>query len=150
MSFLHSNPGPAVEETLTLDDAGKVARELSEAQTVSLALGLELKVPLHEVEAIHLDYQRSRDHLLRVIIAFLNRVEPRPTWRIIVEALRSPLVNLPALARRVEATYFPDPTSARNVETTGSYVPSALRVIYLSIDLCVSLSRHRICGQHYL
>ena len=81
-------------------------------------LGLGLNLRLHEVEAIHARYQDPRERLLHIIIAFLRQAEPRPTWRVIVEALRSPAVNLPALARRVEAAHFRDP---RNVvaETTG-------------------------------
>jgi hypothetical protein len=39
-----------------------------------------------------------------------------------VEALRSPAVNVPALARRVEASHFPDRTSTCDVvpETTDT------------------------------
>ena len=41
-------------------------------------------------------------------------------------ALRSPIVNLPALARRVEAAHFPDLTATRDVvpETTGKSLSS--------------------------
>ena len=110
----------AVDDTLTPDDAGKVARELIEAQTESFALGLELEVPLSEVEAIHQQYQRPRDRLVRVIIEFLKRAEPRPTWRVIVEALKSPAVKLPALATKVEVTYLPDCTVTRVPTPTNS------------------------------
>ena len=84
-------------------------------------LGLGLNLRLHEVEAIHTRYSDPRECLLHIIIAFLRQVEPRQTWRVIVEALRNPIVNLPALARRVEAAHFPDPTATRDVvaETTG-------------------------------
>ena len=87
-------------------------------------LGLKLDLPVREVEAIFTKYSDPRDRLLHIIIAFLRQAEPRPTWRVIVGALRNPIVNLPALARRVEAfeaTHFPDLTSARDVvpETTG-------------------------------
>ncbi|CAI8041005.1 hypothetical protein GBAR_LOCUS22788 [Geodia barretti] len=40
---------------------------------------------------------------------FLNQ-EPRPTWRVIVDALKSSAVNLPQLAMTVEAAHFPDTT----------------------------------------
>ena len=48
-------------------------------------------------------------------------MEPRPTWRAIVETLESPVVALRALARRVEAAHFFDTTATRDVvaETTG-------------------------------
>ena len=105
---------PAVDDTLIEGDAGQIARELHEAQNESFSLGLELNLPSHEVEAIHQQHQRPRDRLVHVIIAFLKRTE-RPTWRVIVEALRSPTVGLPGLARRVEEAHFPDPTAARDV-----------------------------------
>ena len=38
-----------------------------------------------------------------------------------MDALRSPIVNLPALARRVEAAHFPDLAATRDAvpQTTG-------------------------------
>ena len=65
---------------------------------------MKLKLEIHEIEAIHEKYLDPRDRLLHIILAFLRRAEPRPTWRVIVDALRSPIVNLTALAERVEAT----------------------------------------------
>ena len=103
---------------LTLDDAETILDELFEAQNQSYMLGLALKLPFSEVEAIHGQYQNPRDRLLRVIIAFLEQAEPRPTWGVIVEALRSRAVNLPRLARRVEAAHCPDPTATRSGEFT--------------------------------
>ena len=64
-------------------------------------LGLGLKLPLRDVEAIHSLYQNPRDRLLHVIIAFLRQGDS-PSWKTIVEALRSPKVNLKALAITVE------------------------------------------------
>ena len=42
-------------------------------------------------------------------------------WRVIIDALRSKLVDLPALASQLEAVHFPDSTSTGGVvtETTG-------------------------------
>ena len=100
-----------MDETLSESDAAEILEELLSAQNQSYLLGLKLKLPLHEVEAIHLKYSDPRERLLHVIIAFLRQAQPRPTWRVIVEALGNPIVNLPALARRVEAAHFPDPTA---------------------------------------
>ena len=84
-------------------------------------LGLMLNLPLREVEAIFAMYSDPRDRLLHIIIAFLRQAEPRPTWRVIVGALRSPVVNQTALAEIVEAAHFPDLTTTRDVvpEATG-------------------------------
>ena len=102
------------------NDAAEVLEELLDAQNQSYVLGLKLKIPLADVDAIHGSYSSPRDRLLQVIIAFLKQEQTGPTWRVIVDALRNPAVNLPALAKRVEAAHFPDPTSIRAVtpETT--------------------------------
>ena len=102
-----------MNETLKPNDAGKILEELLTAQNQSFVLGLGLGLPLHEVEAIHSQYQNPRDRLLLIIIAFLKQAELRPTWRVIVQALRNPIVNLPVLARQVEASFFPDPSATR-------------------------------------
>ena len=114
------------EETLGPDDAVDMLEELLPAQNKSYELGLKFKLPHHEVESIHNTYSKPRSRLLHILIGFTSQTEPRPTWRVIVEALKSPAVDLPALARRVEAAHFPGPTTTRHVvaETTGKS-PSA-------------------------
>ena len=123
---------PAVDETLKSDDVSEILDELVEAQNHSKVLGVKL-LPPHEVEAIHRQYQDSKVRLLHILLAFTRQIQPRPTWRVIVEALRSPSVNLPALAARVEATHFPDSTATRDVvhETTTGMSPSAPLVALL-------------------
>ena len=103
----------------------KVLEELLPAQNQSYVLGLKLGLPLHDVEGIHYHYYNPRDRLLKVIMEFLKQEQTGPTWRVIVDALRSPAVNLPRLAKRVEAAHFPDPTSTRDVvpETTTGMTP---------------------------
>ena len=103
--------------------------ELLPAQTHSYLLGLKLGLPVYTVDSICSTYQHPRDRLLHVLIAFLNQETPRPTWRLVVEALRSPAVDLPLLARKVETAHFPNPTATREVDdaavtTTG--MPSCL------------------------
>ena len=99
---------PVGDEPLTPDDAVNVLEEILGAQNQSYELGLKLKLPLHIVEGIHSTYSHPRDRLLQVIIEFTKQVDPRPTWRAIVSALRSHAVNLPQLANIVEAAHLPD------------------------------------------
>ena len=94
------------EKTLTEDIAVDVWRELQQAQEKTFSLGLELKLPKPEVETIHSSYSKPTTRLLHVIIAFLKQAKPKPTWKIIVEALKSPTVNLPDVANKVKATHF--------------------------------------------
>ena len=90
-----------------------IFEELLETMNQAYMLGLKLNLPSHEVDAISAAYTNARDRLLQVILAFLRQAEPRPTWRVIVDALRNPIVNLTALAERVEAAHFPDPMATR-------------------------------------
>ena len=134
-----------MDETLRPDDAGEIFEKLLPAWNKPLELGLALNLPLSEVEAIHMQYINPRDCLLRIIIAFLKQMKPRPTWRVIVEALRSRVVNLPDLARRVEAALIPDPTATRDVvpETTTGKSPSAPIISDLFIHVTSSANTRR-------
>ena len=126
---------PAVNEPLTPDDAVDVLQELLPAQNKSYELGLRLKLPHHDVEAIHSKESPPDKYLLKVLIKFLQQAEPRPTWRVIVDALRSRSVNLPALASKVEATHYPvSPSSVRGAvpEPMGKWLSSPLKADWCS------------------
>ena len=97
------------------DEAVDILEEILEAQNVSYVLGLKLKLPQHVVEAIHSTHLRPRERLLHVLIEFTRLAEPRPTWRVIVDALRTPAVNLPRLADKVEAAHFQNLSSVRDL-----------------------------------
>ena len=114
------NAAPTGDETLTPNDVVKVLEELLPAQNQSHVLGLKLGLPFYKVEGIQSNYHNPRDRLLQVITEFLRQEQTGPTWRIIVDALRSSVVNESALAKRVEAAHFPDATSTHDVvpETT--------------------------------
>ena len=83
--------------------------------------GVRLNLPVDEVESICARFSDPRERLLHIIVTFLRRAEPRPTWRVIVAVLRSDAVGLTALAKKVEAAHCPDLTATRDVvpETTG-------------------------------
>ena len=115
-------------ETLTPDDAVDVLEEILPAQNKSYELGLKLKLPQCEVESIHSEYLKPRSRLLHIIIGFTNQTEPRPTWRVIVEALKSPAVDLPALAQKVEAAHCPGSIS-KWTETTRMFAMRSINVI---------------------
>ena len=111
-----------MDETLTPEDARNILEELLEAQNSAHLFGLMISVKPRDVEAIQTMYQQPKDRLLHIILKFLNQEEPRPTWRVIVDALRTNTVNLPRLATRLEAAHdIPDSTSTPDVvpETTG-------------------------------
>ena len=86
------------------DVAGIVAAILP-AQTKSEAFGHILKIPPHTVEAIHQQYHNPQDRLFHVISEFVKHVEPKPTWKVIVEALKNPLIEFSSLAEDIENKY---------------------------------------------
>lgn len=108
-----------IEDVLTPSDAAEVVEELLPAQNKSYELGLKLNLPQYEVENIHSSYSKQEKRLLHVIMQFLNQVEPRPTWRVIIDALRSRLVNLPQLGQELAACHFLEPIPSCVPEVAG-------------------------------
>ena len=94
-----------MDETLCPEDAAEVAEALLPAQNKSYELALKLKLPLYLVKSIHSTDSKPSSRLILVVDAFLSQVEPRPTWNVIADALRSPLVNLPQLANTLETAH---------------------------------------------
>ena len=111
------NTAPSGDEMLTENDAGNILEQLAEAQKHAHLLGLMLEISPWDVEAIQKKHKEPIDKLYDIILAFLRQPEPPPTWRAIVNALKSTIVNLTALAKRVEAAHFPDPTASRDPPT---------------------------------
>ena len=77
-------------------------------------------LPKYVVDGIHSKEMEPEGYLLEVISEFLNEVGSSPTWRVIVDALRSPVVRLHQLANEVEAAHFPDATAIREVVPTST------------------------------
>ena len=98
---------------MTPDDVVQVLQELFQAENQAYALGLQLNLPRSVVEDICAKHLEPHDRLRHVLLEFTNQVESRPTWKAIVDALKSPAVNLLRLAKIVEAAHFPSPTSTR-------------------------------------
>ena len=103
----------------------KILEELLEAQSHAYLLGLKLGLRVPVLDGICASYSQPRERFLQVLIAFTQQVE-RPAWRAIVDALRSPALNLMSLARRVEAAHFPDPTAIRDVVPETSTPPGMI------------------------
>ena len=103
-----------------------------------------LNLKPRDVEAFRNTYQDPKDRLYHIILAFLRQAEPRPTWRVIVDALRSPLVNLTALAERVEAAHFPDHTATRpplpaTGESVTDWCSQVMRCVYMPVPPTASV-----------
>ena len=106
------------DETLDEDAAVHILEEILDAQNESDIFGRILKIPQRTVDGIHYRYSTPRDRLYHVIVEFLKQVEPRPTWRAILDALRSPAINLPRLAEEIERNHSPTQPDVQGKRTT--------------------------------
>ena len=95
------------DETLNVNAALEIAEEIYEAKNKSELLGRKLKIPKCDVESILTQYSKPEDRLFHVIEEFLKQVEPRPTWRAILDALNSRLIALPHVVKEIERNHSP-------------------------------------------
>ena len=93
------------EILLTANDAIDVYAEILEVQNKSYELGLNLKLPVYEVDRIRSMNADPRSRLLQVIIESAKQLEL--TWSSIISALKSSAVNEPLLAAKLEAKHCP-------------------------------------------
>ena len=99
---------PPGEELLTPNDAETVFEELLPAQNKSNELGCQLKLNPTEVKRIHSTYHKSQKRLQCIIVEFTRQTKTRPTWKVIIDALKSSSVSSPELAELLERKYcFP-------------------------------------------
>ena len=91
----------ALDKRLNKDDALDVVRRLEEIQTKSKILGRVLRLPRSTVESIHQQFSDPQERLLHIIDEFVRQVEPRPTWRVILSALRDSLIKENSLALEI-------------------------------------------------
>ena len=103
------------DRTLNQEDVPKVACEILEVQTKSKRFGRVLGLPKVTVDSIHQQNSDLQERLICVLDEFVKQIEPPPTWRVIAEALRNPLIGFHRLADKEElSTHSP----------TKRYVPS--------------------------
>ena len=131
-NYICLNAEHAGDGILTPNDVAKVAEQLLPAQSQSYELGLKLNLPPDEVKSIHTTYLEPRKRLLHVVIEFLNQEEPKPTWRLVVEALKSPEVNLPEFGKTMEEAHCLSTTSIPQV-TGKSYILLILHFLLLCV-----------------
>ena len=92
---------------LCIDDLPDVRREVFKVRTKWYDVGLELRVPVHTLDSIRLQFTDPADCLRETLKEWLKGIEPKPTWGALVDALRSDVVREHCLAREVEEKYIP-------------------------------------------
>ena len=92
--------------SLSLDDLGDVLEETLTSSTKWYEIGLRLKVPVDKLDSIRSQFSDSKGFLCEMLKEWLKgAARSRPTWRALVEALRSQTVGEPKLADQLEAKH---------------------------------------------
>ena len=94
-----------LDKTLVQDDVPEIVGKILDAQNKSELLGRVLKLPASTVSGIHRQYRDPEECLFHVIDEFVRQVEPRPTWRVLLTALRHPTIRLTRLADEIESEH---------------------------------------------
>ena len=95
------------DRILSQDDVLDVVCEILYMREKSDRFGRVLKLPKAIVDSIYLQYSDPQDRLFHIIDKFVRQVEPPPTWRVILEALRNPLIGEHRLASKIERKHCP-------------------------------------------
>ena len=96
-----------LDKLLLKDDVPEILANILDAQTKSELLGRVLKLSPSRVSGIHMQYRDPEECLFCVIDEFVKQVDPRPTWRVILTALRHPTIRLTGLANEIESKHCP-------------------------------------------
>ena len=112
-----TSPSNVLDRILGKEDAIDVVGKLQDLVTKTKFLGRVLGLPPSTVESIHKQYSDPPERLLSVIDEFVKQVEPRPTWRTLLNALRGPLIGEYALAKTIGESLTTD------VSTSAAVVP---------------------------
>ena len=87
------------------DDAVIIVQEVFEVKDKSAVFGRLINVEKGTVLSIHEKYSNSEDRLLQVVIQFTRQDQPTPNWKVIIDALRNPLINSLCVADQIETKY---------------------------------------------
>ena len=84
---------------LTKKDFKQVQNALWNARTKWMDIGIELNVDFEDLEVIKKNHPNDTDECFRsMVMKLLEKIDPPPTWRVLVDALQSPAVSRAELA----------------------------------------------------
>ena len=108
-----------MDEILSREDVAFIVEKIIGVQAKSELLGRRLKVQSYRVDSILQQYKDPQNQLFHIIDEFVRQVEPKPTWRTILEALGGPLIREASLAQEIQKNLFPDDTSSGAVSESS-------------------------------
>ena len=89
---------------MTLDDLGCVLEEVLDVATQWYNLGLKLKVRTGRLNCIRAEFNTPEDQLREMLSAWLTAGD-NPSWKTVIDALRSKMVGASQLAATLETKY---------------------------------------------
>ena len=88
-----------------LEDVKILHSELHPVSDKWYSLGIQLQVPVGILKCIRRDYPTVSECLLEMLISWLKRTNPPPTWEALAEALKSPPMAEGHLAQYLRGKY---------------------------------------------
>ena len=106
---------------LSLNDLWRVQNSVWEARTKWYNLGLGLGITADSLDAIELVNVKTPDRCFRAMLTqWLRQDSPKPTWRALIEALRSPSVDESVLAQDIAESSATPPTTQNEPMSSAS------------------------------
>ena len=90
-------------------------------------IGVKLRLSNDELDIIKADSKCVQECLTRMIDKWHANTEPHPTWRSVIDALKSGLVDEPGLASQLEerfGVHSPEPQSSVKQAQPGTQITS--------------------------
>ena len=86
----------SANSSIKLNDAhlGDILNRLWDARSRWFHIGLQLSVTIGDLEAIKKDHQESGECLREMLLVWLRKTDPSPTWKALVDALNAPSVGV--------------------------------------------------------
>ena len=92
---------------LTINDLTLVNEEVRDARAKWYYLCLELRLDPNDLDSISTSCRGNPDDcLINALKSFLMRTQPKPTWKMIVNALNSRSVGFESLAEQIQEKYI--------------------------------------------
>lgn len=87
---------------LGIDDLGEVYAAMQDARSKWYHIGLELRISPNDLDAIKKQCNNDlKDALTETLLIYLRRVDPKPTWSQLADALGAKSVGFEYLVERV-------------------------------------------------
>ena len=102
---------------LSVDDLPTVIKNVWDARFKWFSLGIQLGVTVDTLDSI--DRENKPDPgecLVKVLVCWLQRSDPPPTWSHLIHALQTPMIGFNAVASQLTTTLEP---SFASVDTPG-------------------------------